>query len=131
MAMPAGVADAIRKTNLSNLAAAPARTILALSRPGRVTDADFAKHLAMIGAKVEEAEFSGYDDLVSSPTLSKISDDVVNRLVDWVLSQTHAESAAMLLEDFTLNAPQRGHGFSSSRCSLEMADGFSAFLRAR
>lgn len=111
MAMPAGVADAIRKTNLSNLAAAPARTILALSRPGRVTDADFAKHLAMIGAKVEEAEFSGYDDLVSSPTLSKISDDVVNRLVDWVLSQTHAESAAMLLEDFTLNAPQRGHGF--------------------
>lgn len=87
MAMPAGVADAIRKDNLSNLTAAPARSILALSRPGRVTDADFARHLIAIGGAVEEAEFSGYDDLVSSPTLSKISDDVVNRLVDWVLSR--------------------------------------------
>ena len=60
---------------------------------------------------MEEAEFSGYDDLVSSPTLSKISDDVVNRLVDWVLSQTHAESPAIPQEDFTVNAPQRGRGF--------------------
>lgn len=111
MAMPAGVADAIRKDNLSNLTAAPARSILALSRPGRVTDADFARHLIAIGGAVEEAEFSGYDDLVSSPTLSKISDDVVNRLVDWVLSQTHAESQVTPQEDFTVNAPQRGCGF--------------------
>ncbi|WP_205649545.1 alpha/beta hydrolase [Agrobacterium sp. CNPSo 2736] len=111
MAMPAGVADAIRKANLSNLTAAPARTILALSRPGRVTDADFARHLVAIGGAVEEAEFSGYDDLVSSPTLSKISDGVVNRLVDWVLSQTHAEGAVPPQEDFTVNAPQRGRGF--------------------
>ncbi|SCY30434.1 Alpha/beta hydrolase family protein [Rhizobium sp. NFACC06-2] len=111
MAMPAGVADAIRKANLSNLTVAPARSILALSRPGRVTDADFAQHLVAIGGAVEEAEFSGYDDLVSSPTLSKISDDVVNQLVDWVLSQTHAESPAVPQEDFTVNAPQRGRGF--------------------
>lgn len=111
MTMPEGVADALKKTNLANLTVAPARTILVLSRPGRVTDADFAKHLAAIGGEVKEVEFSGYDDLVSSPTLSKISGDVVNRLVEWVLSQTHAESSANTDEDIILNAPQYGHGF--------------------
>ncbi len=111
MTMPEGVAEAIKKTNLANLTVAPARTILVLSRPGRVTDADFAKHLAAIGGEVKEVEFSGYDDLVSSPTLSKISRDVVKRLVDWVLSQTHAEISANTDEDIVLNAPQYGRGF--------------------
>ena len=111
MSMPAGVADAIKKANLSNMTAAPAHAILVLSRPGRVTDADFARHLATIGGQVEEAEFSGYDDLVSSPTLSRISSDVVNRLVEWVLSRTHAESPMVSGESFILNVPQRGRGF--------------------
>ena len=111
MTMPGGVADAIKKANLSNLTVAPARAILVLSRPGRATDADFARHLATIGGTVQEAEFSGYDDLVSSPTLSKISDDVVKRLVDWVLSQTHAGSPTTSGEDVTLNAAQHGRGF--------------------
>ncbi|KJF68242.1 hypothetical protein RS75_09835 [Rhizobium nepotum 39/7] len=111
MAMPANVADGIKKINLANLDAAPARNILVLSRPGRVTDSDFAKRLTAIGVEVEEAEFSGYDDLVSSPTLSKISGDVVNRLHDWVLSKTSAGDAAGQQEDFTINPPQRGRGF--------------------
>ncbi|WP_045021302.1 serine aminopeptidase domain-containing protein [Agrobacterium arsenijevicii] len=111
VAMPAGVADGIRKVNLSKLDAAPARAILVLSRPGRVSDSDFAKHLATVGAEVKEAEFGGYDDLVSSPTLSKISDDVVKRLQDWVLSQTRAADAAGPQKDFTVNAPHRGLGF--------------------
>ncbi|WP_221178558.1 hypothetical protein, partial [Pseudomonas fluorescens] len=95
-----------------------------------MTDADFAKHLAAIGCEVEEAAFSGYDDLVSSPTLSKISGDVVNRLVDWVLSQTHAESPANTGEDIILNAPQRGRGFIEQ--SVQFGDGgrlFGVFCR--
>ncbi|WP_332303600.1 serine aminopeptidase domain-containing protein [Rhizobium sp. GR12] len=111
MAMPANVADGIKKINLANLDAAPARNILVLSRPGRVTDSDFAKRLTTIGVEVEEAEFSGYDDLVSSPTLSKISGDVVNRLHDWVLSKTRAGNAVDQQEDFTINPSQRGRGF--------------------
>ncbi|MCW0982093.1 alpha/beta hydrolase [Agrobacterium sp. BT-220-3] len=111
MVMPAGVADGIKKVNLSNLDAAPARAILVLSRSGRVTDGDFAKRLATIGGEVEEAEFSGYDDLVSSPTLSKISGDVVNRLHDWVLSKARAGDAVGRRSDFTINAPQHGRGF--------------------
>lgn len=111
MVMPLGVADAIRKTNLSNLTTAPAGALLVLSRPGRVTDADFARHLQAIGGSVEEAAFAGYDDLVSSPTLSKISGDVVNRLVNWILSQTHASSTFQVGEDIVLNAPQVGRGF--------------------
>lgn len=111
MAMPAGVADAIKKVNLSSLVAAPARNFLVFARSGRVTDRDFARYLATIGGEVEEAEFSGYDDLVSSPTLSKIPGDVANRLVDWVLPQTHAGSPAASPEDFILNAPQLGQGF--------------------
>ncbi|TRB04732.1 hypothetical protein EXN61_17520 [Agrobacterium tumefaciens] len=110
-AMPAGIADRIKKVNLSGLDAIPARNFLVLSRPGRVTDGDFARHLAAIGGEVEEAEFCGYDDLVSSPTLSKISGGVVNRLVDWVLSQTHAGNPAAVPEDFIINDPQRGRGF--------------------
>lgn len=110
-AMPAGIADRIKKVNLSGLDAIPARSFLVLSRPGRVTDGDFARHLAAIGGEVEEAEFCGYDDLVSSPTLSKISGGVVNRLVDWVLSQTHAGNPAAVPEDFIINDPQRGRGF--------------------
>lgn len=111
MTMPAGVADTIKKINLSGLETVPARNVLVLTRAGRVTDSDLARHLAAIGGEVKEAAFSGYDDLVSSPTLSKISGDVVNRLVDWVLSQTHAGNPAALPEDFTINAPQRGQGF--------------------
>ncbi|WP_208612396.1 serine aminopeptidase domain-containing protein [Agrobacterium genomosp. 13] len=111
MAMPAGIADSIKKVNLSNMDAAPAHTVLLLSRPGRVTDSDFARHLATIGSEVEEAEFSGYDDLVSSPTLSKISDDVVNRLVGWVLSQIRAGNAVGPQEDFAVNASHRGRDF--------------------
>lgn len=111
MAMPVGVADAIKKVNLAKLDTAPARSILVLSRPGRASDSDFAKQLAAIGAEVGEAEFEGYDDLVSSPTLSKIPGDVVKRLRDWVLSQTHAADAAGLQENFIVNAPQRGRGF--------------------
>lgn len=111
MAMPAGVADIVKKINLSNLDAASARRILVLSRPGRVTDGDFATHLTAIGGEVEEAEFSGYDDLVSSPTLSKISENVVSRLVGWVSSQTRASGSAACPADFVINAAQRGQGF--------------------
>ncbi|KRA56836.1 hypothetical protein YA62_014620 [Agrobacterium sp. LC34] len=111
MTMPAGIADTIKKINLSSLETVPAPNVLVLSRAGRVTDSDLARHLAAIGGEVKEAAFSGYDDLVSSPTLSKISGDVVNRLVDWVLSQTHVGNPAALPEDFTINAPQRGQGF--------------------
>jgi len=60
---------------------------------------------------VEEAEFSGYDDLVSSPTLSKISENVVSRLVGWVSSQTQASGSAACPADFVINAAQRGQGF--------------------
>ena len=111
MAMPVGVADAIKKVNLAKLDTAPPRSILVLSRPGRASDSDFAKQLAAIGAEVGEAEFEGYDDLVSSPTLSKIPGDVVKRLRDWVLSQTHAADAAGPQENFIVNAPQRGRSF--------------------
>jgi pimeloyl-ACP methyl ester carboxylesterase len=111
MAMPVGVADAIKKVNLAKLDTAPARSILVLSRPGRASDSDFAKQLAAIGAEVGEAEFEGYDDLVSSPTLSKIPGDVVKRLRDWVLSKTQTTDAAGPQEDFIVNAPQRGRGF--------------------
>ncbi|MFK3779006.1 hypothetical protein [Agrobacterium sp. NPDC089420] len=111
MVMPEGVAEAVKKVNLSNLTEVPAPAILVLSRPGRVTDADFAKHLAAIGGEVEAVEFAGYDDLVSSPTLSKISGDVVTQLVNWVLAQSRAGSLEIPGEDDVLNAPQRGRGF--------------------
>lgn len=111
MTMPAGVADTIKETSLATLANAPAHSILVMSRPGRVTDADFARHLATIGGDVEEAEFSGYDDLVSTPTLSRISGDVVERLVAWVLSQPHDGNRIAVPDDFNLNTAQRGRGF--------------------
>ena len=111
MTMPVGVADTLKRINLSGLETVPALNILVLARAGRVTDSDLARHLAALGGEVKEAAFSGYDDLVSSPTLSKISGDVVNRLVDWVLSQTLAGNPATPPSDFTINAPQRGYGF--------------------
>ncbi|NWJ23386.1 alpha/beta hydrolase family protein [Rhizobium sp. RM] len=111
MEMPAVVAERIKKTNLSSPTVVPAGRLLVLTRPGRVTDADFARHLQTLAGDVQEDEFTGYDDLVSSPTLSKIPDSVVSRIVDWTLSQAQTSDGAGYAGEQLANAGQRGHGF--------------------
>lgn len=82
--MPDGVADALKKANLLKLEKAPASDCLFVTRPERVTETDLQQHFASLGAAAENIEFSGYDALVSSPTLSIIPDDVITKITGWI-----------------------------------------------
>jgi pimeloyl-ACP methyl ester carboxylesterase len=111
MTMPDTVADTIRKANLMKASAKPASCCLMVLRPGRVTETDFSAHLASLGTVIDEAVFSGYDELVSSPTLSKIPYDVVDHVVGWIDASTNRDATASLKTDGLLNPPQTGQGF--------------------
>lgn len=111
MEMPAGIAEKIKKANLSNPSVLPAERLLVLTRPGRVAEDDFARHLQSLGGDVDVAAFSGYDDLVSSPTLSKMPEHVVSHIVDWATSQANVSDAAEPLDDRIISVGQAGRGF--------------------
>lgn len=111
MTMPAPVADTIRKANLMKASTKPANRCLMVLRPGRATEVDFAAHLASLGTLVDEAVFSGYDELVSSPTLSKIPFEVVDNVVAWIEASAKAGIAGHSNADSLLNPPQEGQGF--------------------
>lgn len=111
MTMPEAVADNIRKANLMKVTTKAANRCLMVLRPGRVTETDFSAHLSSLGAVVDEAVFSGYDELVSSPTLSKIPYDVVDKVVGWIVASASQVAPATLRADDFLNPPQGGGGF--------------------
>jgi pimeloyl-ACP methyl ester carboxylesterase len=81
--MPEEVADALRKVNLMGIGAAPARRCLVLARPDRPADGEFAAHLRSLGETVDEIVYEGYDELVSSPSFSKIPKETAARIVEW------------------------------------------------
>ena len=83
LVLPDAVAAELRKINLNDLAAAPARNCLVCERPASEADSAYSAHLAALGAKVERAVFSGYDELVSNPAISRTPQAVVGEIVGW------------------------------------------------
>jgi alpha-beta hydrolase superfamily lysophospholipase len=84
--MAEATAADVRKLNLMSIATAPAPHCQVLARPGRPGDLEFAGHLAALGARVEQADYVGYDELVSNPTIATMPLDAGARVLRWVRS---------------------------------------------
>ncbi|UVC09626.1 alpha/beta fold hydrolase [Rhizobium sp. TH2] len=82
--LPAGIADAIRKTNLTAPQATVAGQVLVLERPVRMSDTGFADGLRELGAHVVFDVFEGYDDLVANPTIQKMPMETIAKLIGWL-----------------------------------------------
>lgn len=81
--MPEEIAADIRKINLSTSEQKPAPQCLVVKRPDRPGDREFAATLAATGAVVSEADYQGYDDLVSNPATAVMPQAVRHAVVDW------------------------------------------------
>ncbi|MDB5555028.1 MAG: polysaccharide biosynthesis protein [Rhizobium sp.] len=82
--LPAGVAEAIRKTNLTAPQSAVAGQVLVLERPVRMSDTGFADGLRVLGAHVVFDVYEGYDDLVANPTIQKMPMETIAKLIGWL-----------------------------------------------
>ncbi|MGN7293098.1 serine aminopeptidase domain-containing protein [Rhizobium sp. SAFR-030] len=84
LVMPAGIASAVGKLKLST--AAPARPVdyLLLDRPGQIGGDALFEHLQAEARYIERRTFDGYEALIASPTTSRIPQEVIATLVDWV-----------------------------------------------
>jgi alpha-beta hydrolase superfamily lysophospholipase len=109
--LPGPVAERLSKINLMKLAVKPAERCFVIARPGRVTETDLAAHFRSLGATVDEARFDGYDVLVSSPTLSRIPEDVVTAIANWLGAFATAVAPLSTRSDILPQAKQTGPGF--------------------
>ena len=82
--MPPEIAVDIRKLDVSAPAQQPASRCLVVKRVDRPTDAAFASQLRDLGAEVTEAEYQGYDDLISNPAMAVMSETVRSLILDWI-----------------------------------------------
>lgn len=82
--LPAAIADAIRKSNISSPSALAAERYLILERPVRIAETGFADGLRSLGAEVVLESFEGYDELVANPTIQKMPFEAIGKLIDWV-----------------------------------------------
>jgi alpha-beta hydrolase superfamily lysophospholipase len=111
MRLPEEVVETYRKSNLMSLTVKPANRCLVIARSGRVAETELVSHLASIGASVDEAVFHGYDELVSTPTLSKIPYETVSNIVDWVAAISSGHPAPVHANGSLPNRSQVGDGF--------------------
>ncbi len=84
LAMPEEIAADIRKFNFATLDEKPAPRCLVVKRPDRPGDQEFAAKLVAEGALVAEADYQGYDDLVSNPATAVMPQAVRRAVVDWI-----------------------------------------------
>jgi len=82
--LPAGIADAIRKTNLTAPQTTAAGQVLLLERPVRISETGFADGLRELGAHVVFDVFEGYDALVANPTIQKMPMETIGKLIGWL-----------------------------------------------
>lgn len=122
LAMPEEIAADIRKFSLANLDEKPAPQCLVMKRPDRPGDTEFAAKLVALDAAIAEADYQGYDDLVSNPATAVMPQAVRLAVVDWITNLASAfpqrrdkplpETAAAVLHgpDFREEALNFGEG---------------------
>ncbi len=90
LAMPEEIAADIRKFSLATLEKKPAPQCLVMKRPDRPGDTEFAAKLVELAAAVTEADYQGYDDLVSNPATAVMPQAVRLAVVDWITTLASA-----------------------------------------
>ncbi len=85
--LPGAIASDIRKIDLLALGEKPSQTCLVVARPDRPSDDGFARHLEALGADVSGLAYTGYDELVTNPSISRIPDAVVAGTTTWIAAR--------------------------------------------
>ncbi len=122
LAMPEEIAADIRKFSFATLEERPAPQCLVMKRPDRPGDTEFAAKLIALGAAVTEADYQGYDDLVSNPATAVMPQAVRLSVVDWI---TNLASASPQKRDKPLPAPDAAvlHGPDFREEALNFGEG--------
>lgn len=98
IAMPEGLAAAIRSRRMTAQDIPASLPVLVMPRPGRTAEEDFASDLATTHAKATRLDFTSYDAMVTDPTLSQAPLDDLAGLALWLeqalLPEAPARAAA-------------------------------------
>ncbi|WP_289035421.1 alpha/beta fold hydrolase [uncultured Roseibium sp.] len=87
LVMPDTLCDALKATNLQNIAVNSSLPALVFTRDASPSDQKFADHLATQGCSVTIRNFHGYNELMVDPTSSKIPLQTLNDLQSWICEQ--------------------------------------------
>lgn len=120
--MPSGVAEEVRKINLTALDNSPAPLALVVGRVDRPADREFAARLQSLGIEVTEQVFEGYDQLVSNPAISKLPLRAADRLVDWAASLPSTTGQSSVSPPVASAKPLTGDGFRELPVRLGKGD---------
>ncbi|MBV2186900.1 MAG: alpha/beta hydrolase [Rhizobium sp.] len=82
--MPDEIAADLRKPSLTGLAHRPAPRALVVRRADRPADSEFAAQLVAMGVELREADYTGYDEFISNPSISTIPDDIRKVVLEWI-----------------------------------------------
>lgn len=94
MAMPETLAAAIRARRMTAQDIPASMPILVMPRPGRIAEEDFASDLSASHPKATRRDFSGYDAMVTDPTLSQAPLDDMAGIALWLESALPTEAPA-------------------------------------
>jgi len=104
--MPREIADDVKKLNLAAIAAPPVDRCLILAPRERPQDIEFVNQLNALGCEVEFGIFTGYDQMISNVTYSKVPPEPVEKITKWIvgLKKTilHAQEIQRLPQEATL-----------------------------
>lgn len=83
--VPADVVSDLKKINLTKLDGLSLRHLIVFTRKGNAGDQDLVSHFAGSSCAVTTADFTSYETMTTDPTLAVVPEDVVTRLLSWVL----------------------------------------------
>lgn len=111
LVLPEKIAETVRGLNLERLETLPFAKALVVERPGREKDAALAAHLAGLGADVSRFDYTGYDDLVSNPTLAHQPLAVIDGVAEWLTPFAREGADTGPVETLPRAAHLQGDGF--------------------
>lgn len=114
LVMPDRVATEVKTLALSRCEKPPAPQILVVQRPNQPRDAGVADHFEACGADVGRLPYTGYEDLVSNPSIARQPEKLVDQLVGWLagVAESSAPSASFLI--LQKEAALQGDGFTET-----------------
>ncbi|MDX7951211.1 alpha/beta hydrolase [Lichenihabitans sp. Uapishka_5] len=100
------------KLDLGTLQEAPCRRALVLAQPGSPARKSLTARLEDLGVSVDTGDYPGYPALLTDPTLAKVPDDTIARVVTWMTALA-AETASEVapVADLAMPTVLQGDGF--------------------
>lgn len=96
--LPASFVDDVKKLNFTKLERLPAPRVLLVDRVQSLRDQELADHFRHLGAVVDRVPYTGYEDLVSNPTIAEhpheVFSPIVEQMVAWRGDQTRPLTSA-------------------------------------